>query len=170
ERGRRNAKPIGGGLRGEMLRCRPGGFGRRTQRGGAPCGGPDLELERLELADDLCGREVRHAVGEGAELGGEVGHRSMPGHDLGAGPAGSSYGVDWPSRARKQLHRAGPGMRSLSLRVALAALLCLPGSARPETTPASPDGARIHIKDNSSFFIEEAYNQEAGVVQHILHG
>lgn len=59
-------------------------------------------------------------------------------------------------------------MRSLGWRVALAVLLGAAGTARPQGMPASPDAERANIQDNS-FFIEEAYNQEPGVVQHIFN-
>lgn len=53
-------------------------------------------------------------------------------------------------------------MRSPRWRVALLALLCAAGTARAQTAP------RENIQDNS-FFIEEAYNQEPGVAQHIFN-
>jgi hypothetical protein len=46
-----------------------------------------------------------------------------------------------------------------------ALLWCVPGSVRAQSTPPSPASP---ISDNS-FLIEEAYNQEAGVVQHIFN-
>jgi hypothetical protein len=50
----------------------------------------------------------------------------------------------------------------------LACLLVLPGSATPVSTSPSSELLAKGIQDNS-FFIEEAYNQEPGVVQHILN-
>jgi hypothetical protein len=58
-------------------------------------------------------------------------------------------------------------MRSLRWCVALAALLGA-AAARAQTTPATQAGEREPMRDNS-FFIEEAYNQEAGVAQHIFN-
>ena len=42
-------------------------------------------------------------------------------------------------------------------------------SAAPRADAAEPDRNVDGIRDNS-FLVEEAYNQEAGVVQHILTG
>jgi hypothetical protein len=50
--------------------------------------------------------------------------------------------------------------------LATAAILCL--GTRPLSAQAKPDSVPAPISDNS-FLIEEAYNQEAGVVQHIFN-
>lgn len=52
--------------------------------------------------------------------------------------------------------------------VAIHVLTALVALSWPTLLPAQTGGDEVEIKDNS-FFVEEAYNQEAGVVQHIFN-
>jgi len=77
---------------------------------------------------------------------------------------GLNIGDLFPGRAR----RAGAGRRAVASS-ALAALLGAPAALSAQgagKVPASPPSPTPGIADNS-FLLEEAYNQETGVIQHI---
>jgi hypothetical protein len=52
--------------------------------------------------------------------------------------------------------------------VAIHVLTALVALSGPTLLPAQTEGDEVEIQDNS-FLVEEAYNQEAGVVQHIFN-
>jgi hypothetical protein len=54
----------------------------------------------------------------------------------------------------------------MTLRLTLALSLCVAATASAQARPAGASQASKPIQDNS-FLLEEAYNQEAGVIQHI---
>src|SRR5262245_55289672 len=54
----------------------------------------------------------------------------------------------------------------MTLRLTFALALCLADTAIAQARPAGASQASKPIQDNS-FLLEEAYNQEAGVIQHI---
>ena len=71
-----------------------------------------------------------------------------------------SLPASWPRRIPGASSRYWLRATSVVLGTALALLAAIPASA--QSKPASPP-----ISDNS-FILEEAYNQEAGVVQHVF--
>ena len=66
-----------------------------------------------------------------------------------------------------QFSAFGPGSKSCDL-VVIACVLVVAGPLSAVITSIASEPLAKGIQDNS-FFVEEAYNQEPGVVQHILN-